>query len=73
MGEKEQKKQTPWKREKCKKVLRRKKGKKNAKSAAQKKIPGKFQEQFFLMDLKNCTPDVSESLYDHFRGALSYS
>ena len=40
MGEKEQKKQTPWKREKCKKVLRRKKGKKNAKSAAQKKIPG---------------------------------
>lgn len=25
------------------------------------------------MDLKNCSPDVSESLYDHFRGALSYS
>ena len=38
-----------------------------------KKIPGQFQEQFFLMDLNNCTSDVSESLYDHFRGALSYS
>lgn len=25
------------------------------------------------MDLNNCTSDVSESLYDHFRGALSYS
>ena len=73
--EKKSKKPNTKKREKnVRRCQEEEKGKKCQNYCSKKKkIPGQFQEQFFLMDLNNCTSDVSESLYDHFRGALSYS